>query len=181
MIRLVILLAVILIQFLFSGVNASVTDYANGYRHYPHYAHYRGYRESTDSKKMSELEKYTLNRTYQNDTLMRRLQRLEMETFGAVQDGDYYTRYNAVQSAIYSRPKQNYKKTLLRNIGDYFAGQMTGFTPQIQNYTTPNNSYSYYPSTFGNTYETGYSNPWGQRYQYNNYGTGSSSGIQILD
>ena len=127
---------------------------------------------------MNALEEYAFSKTYPRENFINRLQRLENQAFGAIQEGDVYNRYENVRAAILSRPKQNYKTSVLRSIGDYFSGQMTGFTPSIQN---SNSSFSYFPSSYGNTFESGYTNPWGSRYHVNNYGTGSYSGVRILD
>lgn len=161
----------------------------NPYYNMPHahtYNHNHMYRPTTFHD-IGALEKYSLNRNYGRESNLQRLQRLEMQAFGAVQSGDIDTRYDNVRNAILSRPNYtNTKTSLLRNIGNYFGGQMTGFTPSLTSdpffsssqsfYTTP------YPSTYGNTNVTQYSSPFGGNgYRINNYGTGSSSGIKILD
>lgn len=143
---------------------------------------------------MNALEKYAFDKCYPRENSLTRLQRLELNTFGAIQNGDLASRYENVKDAILSRPKQNYRTSVLRNLGNYFSGQMTGFTPTINTpnyypYTTssnPNkyNSFNYlpYPSSFGNTSITEYSRgPFGGGYHVNNYGVGSSSGVKILD
>ena len=134
---------------------------------------------------INALEHYTLNRNYGRESDIQRLERLEMQAFGALQSGDMNTRYENVRSAILSRPKQNYKTSLLRNIGNYFGGQMTGYTPTMGSsnpfgFTT--SSFSQYPTTYGNSSVTEYSSPFGGRgYTINNYSTGSNAGIRILD
>ena len=71
---------------------------------------------------LSLLEEYAFNKTYKRDENLKRLERLEELAFGAVQSGDYDTRYRNVETAILSRPKNNYeKKSLLSSIGDYFS------------------------------------------------------------
>lgn len=134
---------------------------------------------------INALENYILNRNYTRESDLQRLERLEMQAFGALQSGDINTRYDNVRSAILSRPKQNYRTSLLRNIGNYFGGQMTGYTPSMGSsspfrYTT--SSFSPYPTTYGNSSITEYSSPFGGRgYTINNYSTGSNAGVRILD
>ena len=121
------------------------------------------------------LEEYAFNKTYKKEANLKRLERLEEAAFGAVQSGDFDTRYRNVQTAILSRPKNNYeKKSLLSSIGDYFSGQMTGCTPSIisQDLTpgfTKNASEGFSNGIFG----SGYNN------FSHNYG--SNSGVHILD
>lgn len=133
---------------------------------------------------INALEKYTMNRNFTRESDIQRLERLEMQAFGALQNGDINTRYENVRSAILSRPKQNYRTSLLRNIGDYFAGQTTGYTPSIGSSNPFINSFSQgnYPTNYGNTSFTEFSGPFGTRgYNINNYSTGSNAGIRILD
>jgi len=126
---------------------------------------------------INDLERYALNRNFTRDSDRMRLERLEMLAYGTVQEGDIYTRYDNVRNAILSRPKQNYKTSILRNISDYFSGQLTGFTPSMGT----NQSYSSYPSTYGQSSSVDYITPWGKGYKTNNYGLSSGSGIHILD
>ena len=138
---------------------------------------------------LSALEQYTLNRNFTRESDLERLQRLEMQAFGAVQQGDINTRYDNVRNAILSRPKNNYRTSLIRNIGNFFGGQLTGFTPSFNSsfdddpFFSSNSSFTttQFPSTFGSTSTTGYSSPFGKGYRVNNFGTGSSTGIHILD
>jgi hypothetical protein len=139
----------------------------------------RRFTRQTSSKfrDINDLERYALNKNFTKDSDKVRLERLETLAFGAVQEGDIYTRYDNVRNAILTRPKPNYKTSVLRNISDYFNGQLTGFTPSV-NSTSLNN---YFPSDFGKSYDTGYSTPWGKGYRTENYGTGSGIGVHILD
>ena len=138
---------------------------------------------------LSALEQYTLNRNFTRESDLERLQRLEMQAFGAVQQGDINTRYDNVRNAILSRPKNNYRTSLIRNIGNLFGGQLTGFTPSFNSsfdddpFFSSNSSFTttQFPSTFGSTSTTGYSSPFGKGYRVNNFGTGSSTGVHILD
>lgn len=138
----------------------------------------------TSMADLSALEKYTMNRSYNRDNDIERLERLEMQAFGAIQNGDLNSRYDNVRSAILARPKTNYKTSWLRNIGNYFSGQMTGFTPSLDNdpfFSSSGFTTTPYPTTYGNSNITQFSSPFGNGYHYNNYGTGSSSGVKILD
>ena len=138
---------------------------------------------------LSALEQYTLNRNFTRESDLERLQRLEMQAFGAVQQGDINTRYDNVRNAILSRPINNYRTSLIRNIGNFFGGQLTGFTPSFNSsfdddpFFSSNSSFTttQFPSTFGSTSTTGYSSPFGKGYRVNNFGTGSSTGVHILD
>ena len=143
----------------------------------------RYYRTSSLSD-LGALEKYTLNRNYSRESDLQRLERLEMQAFGAIQSGDINSRYDNVRSAILSRPKQNYKTSFWRNIGNYFGGQMTGFTPSLDNdpfFSSSSFASTPFPTTYGNSNITQFSGPFGSGYRLNNYGTGSGCGVKILD
>jgi len=129
---------------------------------------------------INELEKYSMNKTYARDTDRSRLERLEMQAFGAVQHGDMYTRYNKARNALLSRPQQNYKTSLVRTIGNYFTGQLTGYTPSITDDIYPQTQFPYEPN-YGRSYSTNYSSPWGSGFSNKDYGVSSSSGVRILD
>lgn len=146
--------------------------------------YYRNVNTPSSFSDINALEKYTLNRNYSRESDLERLQRLEMQAFGAVQSGDINTRYDNVRNAILSRPKQNYKTTFLGNLANYFSGQMTGYTPNFDNdpfFSDSSLTRSSYPTTYGTQNIDSYSTPWGKGYRVNNYGTGSSSGVRILD
>lgn len=130
----------------------------------------------------SALEKYALNKTYKRESNLERLERLENLAFGAVQNGDFETRYNHVENAILSRPQYNYKKSILGNIADYFAGQPTGFTPSIMD-----QNLSAFPSYIPTP---GYNNRRMEQYSNGLFGNGYSlldqnftngSSIRMLD
>jgi len=114
---------------------------------------------------INDLERYAMNRNFTKDSDRTRLERLEMQAFGAVQEGDMLARYDNVRNAILTRPKQNYKKSFLRSLSDYFSGELTGFTPSVSD------------NFFGQSFENSYSTPWGGGYRTNNYGQGSGMGI----
>ena len=146
--------------------------------------YYRNVNIPSSFSDINALEKYTLNRNFSRESDLERLQRLEMQAFGAVQNGDINTRYDNVRNAILSRPKQNYKTTFLGNLANYFSGQMTGYTPNFDSdpfFSDSSFTRTLYPTTYGNQNFDSYSNPWGKGYRINNYSTGSSSGIKILD
>lgn len=145
---------------------------------------HRSYYPSTSFSDINALEKYALNKNFGRESDLQRLERLEMQAFGAIQPGDISTRYDNVRGAILSRPQQNYRTSFLRNIGNFFSGQMTGFTPSIDNdpfFSSSGFTSTPFPSTFGNSTVTQYSGPFGSGYRINNYGTGSSAGVRILD
>lgn len=155
--------------------------------HCPDCHHYNPYLSKND---LYTLEKYALNKTYRRESDLERLERLENLAFGASQSGDIYSRYKNVENAILSRPKYGTKQSILGNIANYFAGQSTGFTPNLIPYPDFNNlggfnsnPYLFTPnSNYGNTNYEQYSNGifgggWG--FSGQNYGTGSS--IKILD
>ena len=148
----------------------------------PYYnSRYNNYHYKHNMENMKALEKYAFNKSFTGDSYIQRLERLETQAFGSVQQGDFDSRFENVRAAILSRPKQNYKNSIMKSLSNYISGQMTGFTPSIQdNYNIPDSNFSYFPSTYGNSVNMGYSNPWGQRYNYNNYGVGNSSGVRIM-
>lgn len=152
------------------------------YRNHSNYAYKPYYNKSFSD--LSALEKYSLNKTYSRESDLQRLQRLEMQAFGAVQSGDITTRYDNVRNAILSRPKQNYKTSLLRNIGNYFSGQMTGYTPSFSNdsfFSDSSFSRCPYPTSYGNRSYSQVSGPLRSGYFINDYGTSSGAGVKILD
>lgn len=139
----------------------------------PPRARYRYGRQHTSMfSDINDLERYAMNRNFVRENDRTRLERLENLAFGAVQEGDYRTRYNNVRNAILSRPKPNYKTSVLKNLSNYFGGQLTGFTPSIQNN---------YPSCYGQSYDSNYMTPFGHGFSTNNYGISSGSSIKLLD
>ena len=125
---------------------------------------------------INDLEKYAMNKNFSKENDRTRLERLEMLAFGTIQEGDYRTRYDNVRNAILSRPKQNYKTSLFRSISDYFNGQITGYTPSINQ-----SNDSFYSSPYGVSSMTDYVSPWGHGTKINNYGISSGTGVKILD
>ena len=128
---------------------------------------------------INDLERYAMNRNFTGDSDLKRVERLETLTFGAIQEGDIYTRYDNVREAILTRPKQNYKTSILRSISDYFSGQLTGFTPSVTSNQNSNNFFSDTP--YSQSSYTQYRSPWGSGYRTKDYGIGNSSGVHILD
>ncbi len=152
----------------------------------PQCHHHNPYLSNND---LNALEKYALNKTYGRENDLRRLERLENLAFGATQTGDILSRYENVEEAILSRPKYGTKQSVWSNIANYFAGQATGYTPNLIPYPSysslggfTNNPYTYNPSGYSNNNFEHYSNGifsggWGHMGQ--DYGTRSS--VRILD
>lgn len=154
------------------------------YGYYPppckHCEHYTPY-NNISSENLNALERYALKKNYARETNLSRLERLESLAFGAVQEGDLTTRYHNVENAILSRPPQNnYKRSVIGNIADFFGGQMTGFTPSI-NSGFGTDIFSNYP-TYSNSRAEQYSNGiFGGGWGIQNQNFGNGSGIRILD
>ncbi len=140
---------------------------------------------TTSFADIGALESYTLNKNYSKESDLERLERLEMQTFGAIQSGDINQRYDNVRSAILSRPQPTRtSNSLFRTIGNFFGGQMTGFTPSFDNDPFFSDSYfnqNPYPTTYGTQSASTYSRPFGGGSRIQNYGTGSTCGVQLLD
>lgn len=163
-------------------------DYYNNPNYYtrthnnpPIYNRHR-YQPQPHFSDINALEKYTMNRNFHNESNLERLQRLEMQAFGAVQSGDIDSRYENVRNAILARPNSsNTRNSILKNIGNYFTGQMTGFTPALNSSFSPSFATTPYPSSFGNQSIDEFSGPFRSGYRVNNYGVSSSTGVHILD
>lgn len=130
---------------------------------------------------INDLERYATGKNFFRESDITRIERMELLAFGAIQEGDINSRYANVREAILSRPKQNYKSSILKSISNYFTGQMTGYTPPINTYNTTDSVFPFLDNSFGKSTITDYSSPWGKGYKINNYGTGSSAGVHILD
>ena len=161
--------------------NHHVRSYYNPYRR-NYYSHGGNYSENfTD---MSAPEDYVLKKNYIENSKLERLQRLEKQIFGAVQQGDFDERFQKIREAIANRPQKQVQKSVMRKIGDYFAGQLTGFEPPLSDNFLYDSSYPTldYTQGYGNSllYSHGTS-PWNQGYRVNGYGVGNSGGIRILD
>ncbi len=129
----------------------------------------------------SLLEQHLFNKNFNGDNSINRLRRLEMNVFGAIQRGDFDTRYEKVKSAILSKSESsNYKKSILKNVTNYFTGQMTGFTPPITNTYTSDPYFEYQPSYSTSTTMERFS-PWGRSYNTGNINRNSGMGIHIID
>jgi len=160
-------------------------------RIHPHFCHdCHNSNPYLSKRELNALEKYALNKTFRRENDLRRLERLENLAFGATQNGDINTRYRNVENAILTRPKYGTKQSLWNNITNYFAGQTTGFTPNLIPYPSYNNlggftarPYAFMPNPgYSNNNIEQYSNGifgggWG--YSGNDYGTNSS--VRILD
>jgi hypothetical protein len=148
-----------------------------------------------ENHNLNALEKYTFNKTFRHESDLARLERLENLAFGSTQIGNLASRYANVEQAILSRPKYNTKNSILGNIANYFIGNPTGFTPNLDNYFYnsntglpagfgfSNSAGNFYPApiqmnqNFEHYSNSPFSNSWGLSNQ--NYGNGSS--IRILD
>ena len=152
-----------------------------------------------DFSDISALEKYSMNKIYKRDNIVNRIERLEELAFGSIQSGNINQRYHNVKNAILSRPQQyNNKYTLLKTLGNYLNGQMTGYTPTLdynqyipansQFYTPYNSNYmpsfhniNTYPNDFGYKNYTTTTSPFGNGYRRYNSSYGTTSSIKILD
>jgi len=142
------------------------------------------YRPQIPAENLSALEKYALNKTYPREYPLQRLERLENLAFGSIQYGDLETRYRNVENAILSRGRAvPNKRNVWSSLGNYFAGQMTGYTPPVQNY---GNYYSYPEyglegSNYGTQRIDQFSNGiFGGGYNLMNQNLGTGSSIRIL-
>ena len=131
---------------------------------------------------LNALEKYSMNKTFRRDNDLSRLARLEELAFGAEQVGNPITRYQNVETAILSRPQYNTKRSMLSNLANYFVGQATGFTPNLNpsdmtffpTYSSPQN--------FNNRRYDQYSNGiFSGGYKFSDGGFGNQSVIRMLD
>ena len=158
----------------------------NPYINNPYYRQQEYFIDKVLPSDLTALEKYSMNKTYNREAPLRRLERLENLAFGSIQEGDLRARYKNVETAILSRPRPNQKRTALGNLANYFAGQATGITPSI--FTNYGNGYSYdsytnpYNSGFGTQRINQYSNGiFGSGYSILNNNFGNGSAIRILD
>lgn len=127
----------------------------------------------------SAQKEYALRKNYIVNNKLDRLQRLERQIFGAVQQGDFDERYQRVREAVSMHPPKPIQKSVLRRISDYFAGQITGFEPPVSDDFIYESDYL---NGYGNTSSYSHrTNPWNQGYGINGYGIGNSGGIRILD
>lgn len=162
-------------------------------RHCPHCHHQNYYHQPIKINNLKRLEKHVWGKSYSSDDDITRLERLENLAFGAIQEGDLSSRYSNIESAILSRPAYKTKASILGTIGNYLAGQATGFTPNIT--TQELNGYDNF-APFGGDYFvspphslSGYSNNMVEKYSNGLFGGGwgsfnnnvsSGSGITIL-
>ena len=182
--------------------NITVSDYGDSIRssrnsHCPDcYAngnYYRQFNKPIPKSSLKKLEKYVWGRNFSNENDLSRLERLEELAFGAIQAGDYTTRYNNVASAIMSRPKYKTKNNFLSSLGSIITGQATGLTPNIT--TQELNGYDRFAPFGGDYFAPGYrglpsyGNNMVEHYSNGLFGggwgsfhnsTGTGSGITIL-
>ena len=141
------------------------------------------------NKDLCALETYALNKTFQRDTDIQRLERLESIAFGTIQKGDLFSRYQNLEQAILARPKYKTKQRIISNLANYLHGGPTGFTPSLHsNYNNFNNfgGFNAIPSMYSPKYTTTkfeqYSNGmFGGGWGINNGNFGTGSSIRILD
>ena len=158
----------------------------NIYYNQPRKYNNKYYQRYFSENNIGALEKYAFNKSYRRDDPISRLERLENLAFGAVQCGDIAARYKNVENAILSRPKNNYKRSVLGNVVNYLGGQLTGYTPSINSdwdSIYPNQGYyPYSPSGYGNTRVEQFSNGiFGGGYNVMNSGFCNGSSVRILD
>lgn len=143
------------------------------YRQNPYYEYNRN---------LNELERYAFNRNYRRESNLQRLERLESLAFGAIQNGDIASRYRNVENAILSRPQNNYKRSVIGNIANYFAGQATGITPSIGDYASLSGFSTYSNPNYNNQRYEQYSNGiFGSGWGLENQSFGNGTRVQILD
>ena len=146
---------------------------------------------NSNFKKLNKYERNYFGRTYSNDTLENRISRLEEYTMGAIQSGDFNTRFENLQRYIASHNSDRTYTTfspycgtpvvqgsgwrgLAGSLGNFFSGMAggtpTGLTPPV---------YSPYINNYGPDYQRGYYSNKG----WNDHNTyyGSGSGVHILD
>lgn len=152
--------------------------------HYHHNHHHTPYLASD----INALEKYALNRTYNRENELQRLERLENLAFGTSQYGDIYSRFKNVEDAILSRPKYTSKPSVVKSIANFLGGQTTGFTPSItpyQQYSNlggfSSNPYNFSPSYSNNSFEQYSNGIFGGGWGFRGNDFGNSSSIKILD
>lgn len=148
---------------------------------------------------LSRLESRIFNQSFSSNDPQRRIERLEQQVFGAVQNGDLDSRYEAIRMASktylrnnnFNNYPQNLRQTgwkgVTNNLGNaILGGSMTGFTPPINPYNYGyNNSYNNYTNPYGS-----YGNYRGYRanrglggFGYNDLfgGFTNGTGVTILD
>ena len=167
----------------------------NNYYSYLPYRNEKKYVNHIPTNKLNALERHAMNRVFKKENDIERIQRLENLAFGAIQPGNLNSRFSNLERAIFSRPKYMSKPSLMKNLSNYFAGEVTGFTPNI--YSNSYNPSFNFPAglgfrNIGGDYlpMPGYINQNFEQYtrgpfnkgwgiSNNNFGNGSS--VRILD
>ena len=147
----------------------------------PYYGEYYNQTEYKNLNGINDLEQYVFNRNYTTENNLQRLCRLETAVFGTIQTGDIYNRYENVRSAVFEHTKQNYNNSILKSLGNYFTGQLTGFTPPVYYNSPQQYSSNPYQNSYSNGSFTEFSGPSGRGYRYNDYSRGAQTGVRILD
>lgn len=149
----------LLLLFLLSG-NVGFCDYTFSTTEYvPNPTYYQPYPNIYRPKGMysqrafNNLEKKMLMNNFGYESPTERLNRMEEKTFGAIQQGDNYSRYKALQRAMRESRNSRYysphHNNLRRRLSTSFRGMPTGFTPPIQ---TPN---YYIPDNLNSSWQSG--------------------------
>lgn len=148
---------------------------------------------------LSRIEYKVFKQNFSQFSSQQRIEKLEQQMFGAVQSGDYGSRYQALKMAVkaYNKPaKDPFAQTGWKGMAGSLlggnSGCMTGFTPSINPYNPypQYNSYNAYQDPFMSSYQPRsgvYSSSGVNRgvggYSYNesfkDYGSGM--GVKILD
>jgi hypothetical protein len=125
---------------------------------------------------LSILENYVFKKSYKKESPIKRLERLENIAFGSIQQGDIDLRYKNVEQAILSRANyDNYKRnSILNTLGNYFGGQVTGFTPSV----FPQYPYNNYGTQRIDQFSNGI---FGNGYRVYNQDFGNNSSVKIID
>lgn len=153
----------------------------------PYYREGNYYVQEILPRDLSALEKYSMNKAYNGDNPISRLERLENLAFGAVQEGNPQARYKNVETAILNRPKENMRRNALSRLTGYFTGQPTGITPNINMFNNNDrlwSGYYNYPASSGynNQRYNQFSNGiFGRGYSLMNNSFGNGSSVRILD
>lgn len=152
----------LLIVLFFMSANIGFCDYTFSTTEYvPNPTYYQNYpkiykpRGMYSQRAFNNLEKKMLMNNFAYETPTQRLNRMEEKMFGAIQQGDNYSRYRALQKAMrdssnsaYYSPRHN---NLRRRLYNGFRGMPTGFTPPIQ---TPH-CYNYIPDNLNSNWQSG--------------------------
>lgn len=140
-------------------------------------------------RELNSLENKVFGRTYNNEPIEYRLNRIEEAVLGTIQAGPLEMRYHQIRRAIlhnnytaldnysYQNTNKNgFLGNLVNTLSNYFTPSLTGFTPQVyDNYIPPyNNGYTY--RNYGYNALDDNLQQFNHFKNFNNY-----SGVKILD